>query len=201
MKERMSIRHLTKLLKKVGTALIVPIGTISLLIYTDTMDSLVRQRVQASSRWFEDRLFPMPDDRLIGINLSFYLSPAISKERSSEGMSVVLSPARCKSPEGVSLTRTFDDGNRDSFTDAIVTITSRASGRVSLTLTPRSGAAQVIYDSIVKDGEQVVFPGVAESFSSGLLILHLLDTKCCDGPWRPANSCQLDNSCTHSFLN
>jgi hypothetical protein len=180
-------------------AVVATSGMVLATIYKDTLTSLITPNLSYGFAWIQDHLFPMPDDKLIGAELRFYIPNNVNKGRSFEAVSVTFWPERCKRPEGASIVRTFDDGERDSYTNAIVTISCRASGRTLVTLTPQSGTTVTIYDGIFRDGEKKPFAGIPGSYYAGLLTLHLLDTKMPSGPWRLVNKCQLSNTCAEEL--
>ncbi|MDB5768044.1 MAG: hypothetical protein JWQ61_2858 [Collimonas fungivorans] len=176
-------------------AIVASTGGVLVEAYTGALTSFIKPTLAAGWKQMQDHLFPMPDDKLIAVSLQFFIPPNVNKERSAEGISATFWPARCKRPEGDSFKRPFDGGERDSYTNAIVNISCRASGRTLITLTPQSGTTHTLYDGILKDGEKLAFPGVPGSYYAGIVSLYLLDTKMPDGPWRPVNKCQINNSC------
>lgn len=184
---------------KVAIAVAASTGGVLLGTYNEALTGAIRPAAISAWEWIEDRLRPMPDGKDIGVAVQFYIPATIDKDRQFEGVSVTLPSARCKGREGASIERTFDDGLRDSYTNAIIKIACRASGRTLVTLTPESGAAQIVYDGIFKDGERVAFPGIPGSYYAGIVSLYLLDTTLPDGPWQPVNKCQINNTCAAEF--
>ncbi len=180
-------------------AVVASTGGVLLLTYTDALASFFKPTLSSVWAWTQDQVSPMSDDKLIGVDLRFYIPPNVDKGRSFEAVSATFWPKRCKRPEGASITRTFDGGERDSYTNAIISISCRASGRTMVSLTSQNGTTLTVYDGIFKDGEKITFPGIPGSYYAGTLTLHLLDTKMPDGPRRPINKCQITNTCEIEF--
>ncbi len=182
---------------QVMTAILVSTCTAVLVPYSDSVTSAVKELFTSVWAKGQDIFSPMPDDKILGVSLRFYPSQKDGHNHYLEDLSVTIWQSQCKAPEGKSILRTFDDhkADTDTSTQAIVGIACRASGRVKVTLTPQSGEPQVIYDGIPDDGEQHPYPGVAGSYSAGILSLYWLDTKEPEGPWVPVNKCQIDGSC------
>ncbi|WP_175762602.1 hypothetical protein [Burkholderia anthina] len=180
---------------KAVVAVVASTGGVLAATYNDALTSFIKPGLANAWAWTQDRISPMADDKLIGVSLTFFIPPNVDKGRSAESVSVTLSPEHCKRPDGVSIKKAYGDRERDSYTNAIVGISCRASGRTVVTLTPESGAAVTVYDGIPKDGEQVAFSGVTGSYYAGIASLYWLDKKMPDGPWVPVNKCQLTNTC------
>jgi hypothetical protein len=193
-------RWWNEMLSRTAVAVVLSTGSVLLLVYNAALTDFIKPTLVSGWEWAQDQLSPMSEDKLIGVNLMFYIPNNVNKERSFEAVSATFWPKRCKRPEGDSIVRTFDDGERDSYTNAIISISCRASGRTRITLTPESGTTLAIYDGIVKDGEKVPFPGVPGSYYAGLLTLYLLDIKMPDGPAVPVNKCQITNTCAEELF-
>lgn len=164
-------------------------------IYTDALKPVIT----SAWPWMQDQVQPLSDDKIIGVELRFYIPTSVDKNRSFEAVSATLWPNKCKRPEGASVMNTFDSGTRDSYTNAIVNITCRASGRTRVTLTPQNGSIATLYDGVFKDGEKISFAGVPGSYYAGILTFHFLNTKMPDGPRRSVNKCQITNTCAEEF--
>lgn len=187
------------MLKKAAMALVVASGLTLLAMYKEAFNSFIRPTLTSGWARVQDHLFPMPDDKIIAVALTFDIPTSVNTKISSEGMSATFWPTQCKRPGGASIVRSFDSGERNSYTNAIVSISCSASGRTLVTLTPQSGAAMTIYEGIFKDGEKIAFPGAPGSYYAGLLTLYLLDTKEPAGPRVPVNECQKSNTCAKEF--
>ncbi len=137
--------------------------------------------------WTQDQIFPMPIDQQIVAQLTFYISAKVDKDRSAEVMAVGLYGKDCRQPGGKTEVRTFDQGARDSYTDALVRGSCRPSGRTKVTITPRNGSPTVLYDGIFKNGEKIEFGGVPGSYEYGVLTLMFVGTREPSGPMVPVN--------------
>lgn len=184
---------------KAVVAIVASTGGVLAATYNDALTTFIKPGLANAWAWTQDRVSPMANDKLIGVGLMFYIPPNVDRGRSAEGVSVTLWPERCKRPGGVSIKKAYGDGERDSYTNAIVGISCRASGRTLVTLTPESGTAVTIYDGIPKDGEQIAFTGVPGSYYAGIVSLYWLDKKMPDGPWVPVNKCQRTNTCAEEL--
>jgi hypothetical protein len=175
------------MLKKIANALVVTTGVVLLATYNDALTSTVKPAIASAWDWLQDHLSPMESGKLIAVELRFFIPPNVDKERSFEAVSATVSAERCKHPGGKSITRSFDGGSRDSYTDAIVSISCRASGRTLVKLIPQSGAPVTVYDGFYKDGDRVPFPGIPGSYYAGMLTMYFLDEKIPSGPRVPVN--------------
>jgi hypothetical protein len=183
------------MLKKIMSALVVATGGALLYEYNDALSSMAKPTFSSAWAWAQDHLSPMESGKLIAVDLKFFIPSNVDKKRSVEGISATFPAARCRRPEGASITRSFDGGSRDSYTNAIVTISCRASGRTLVKLTPQSGAPVMVYDGIYNDGDQVPFSGMPGSYYAGMLTMHFLDEKLPSGPRVPVNKCQITKTC------
>lgn len=187
------------MMRNAALALVVATGLTLLATYKEVLTDVIKPTVNSGWAWLQDHFSPMSEDKIIAVELKFYIPSDVNKRRSFEAMSATFWPKRCKRPEGASIVRTFDSGGRDSYTNAIVRISCRASGRTLVTLTPQSGPILTVYDGIFKDGEVVSFPGVPGSYYAGLLSMYLLDTDMPAGPRVPINKCQINDTCAEKL--
>ena len=67
-----------------------------LAVYKDGLTKVVQPWVSEAFAWIEDPVRPMPDDKLVGINLTFWNPSDVDKQRQMEALSVTLSPKQCK---------------------------------------------------------------------------------------------------------
>jgi hypothetical protein len=188
------------MLKKIVSALVLTTSGALLVTYNDALSSIVKPTFVAAWAWTQDRLSPMESGKRIAVELRFFIPSTVDKERSFEAVSATFSAERCKRPGGASITRWFDGGARDSYTNAIVSISCRASGRTLVKLTPQSGAPVTLYDDIYKDGDKVPFPGIPGSYYAGMLTMYFFDEKMPSGPWVPVNKCQTTNTCAEELF-
>ncbi len=177
------------------TALLLATGGVALTAYQSDLTHVVKPWVSNAFAWTEDHIRPMPDDKLIGISLRFWDPLDTDKKRVFEGLSITIGPKQCRQPGGYELTRIFGDRDFNSYTQAFVHVICRASGRVVVTLIPRSGAAATVYDGRAKEWKQLPFPGVKGSYSYGDVVVTTLDRSPPAGAWRPVNKCHIINSC------
>jgi hypothetical protein len=106
---------------------------------------------------------------------------------SAEVMAVGLYGKDCRQPGGKTEIRTFDQGARDNYTDALVRGSCRPSGRTKVTITPRNGSPTVLYDGIFKNGEKIEFGGGPGSYEYGVLTLMHVGTRELSGPMMPVD--------------
>lgn len=181
--------------KRASIKMIAVSACVALGAYETGLKRVVEPWMSEAFGWMEDRMMPMADDKDIGIDIRFWDPGAADARTTAEGLSITLGPKQCRQPDGYALTRRFAGRDVNAATHAFVHVTCRASGRVTVTLTPRSGATATIYDGRAKEWERLPFPGVKDSYSYGDVTVVLLDRRPPAGPWKPVNRCQATNSC------
>lgn len=169
------------------TALLLATAAVLLTAYKSELMHVVGPWVSDAFAWTEDHVRPMPDDKLVGINLRFWDPSDADREQVFEALSITIGPKQCRQPGGYKFTRIFGDRDFNPSTYALVHVSCRASGRVAVTLIPRSGAAATVYDGHAKEWEQLPFPGVKGSYSYGDVVVTMLDLDLPAGPRRAAN--------------
>lgn len=149
-----------------------------------------------ASGWnlLQDHISPLSMDKQIGVSLRFYIPPSVDKAREFESKSVTLPAELCHKSESRPIVSNFDGGERDSYTNVIVRVSCRPSGRTKVVLAPQSGDVITLYDDIFKDGTRVEFPGVPGSYNAGVLSLYILGDEP-HGPLFPINKCMETNDC------
>ena len=173
--------------KSAGIALLSATGGAVVEAYSNFLSQNLSPLFLSLFAWTQDQIFPMPMDQQIVAQLTFYISEKVDKERSAEVMAVGLYGKDCRQPRGKTEVRTFDQGERDNYTDAIVRGSCRPSGRTKVTITPRNGSPITLYDGIFKDGEKIEFGGVPGSYEYGVLTLMHVGTKEPTEPMVPVN--------------
>lgn len=136
---------------------------------------------------YEDHFSPLPTDASLGINLRVFIPKAQGTDVSEESVSATIPGTLCLQPGGHRIVRAFDEEPNGHQTNAMMNITCRASGRVSVALSPQSGQTVQIYDGRFKDGDKVAFPGVPHSYYAGLLTMYRLDAVQPEGEWEDIN--------------
>ncbi|UXZ98911.1 hypothetical protein K3169_14070 [Pseudomonas phytophila] len=185
---------LKQYLKKALLGTTCAIGGAILGSSTDLLKEQLWPWLYGVGHYAEDVLDPISEDELIGVNLVFYIPPEFRKGHSSEGLSASIPAKQCLKGKH-QVIRNFDDTSDDHQTNAIVHITCRPSGRLTVSLTPQDGKIVEIYDGIFNDGDRASFPGVQGSYHAGILTMHWLNSVKPEGPLLPVNKCQIDNSC------
>jgi hypothetical protein len=193
--ETQAPRHADKWWKRASVGLLVATVGVPLAAYETGLKHVVEPWVSNAFAWAEDQVRPMPDDKLIGISLRFWDPSDADRSTTFEGLSITIGPKQCRQPGGYALTRVFADRDFNANTHAFVHVTCRASGRVTVTLIPRSGAAATVYEGRAKEWDQLPFPGVKGSYSYGDVVVTMWGRDLPAGPWRPVNKCQSTDSC------
>ena len=173
--------------KNAGIALLSATGGAVAEAYSNFLSQNLNPLFLSLVAWVQDQVFPMPLDQQIVAQLTFYISAKVDKERSAEVMAVGLYGKECRRPGGKIEVRTFDQGERDNYTEALVRGSCRPSGRTKVTITPRNGSPITLYHGIFNDGEKIEFGGVPGSYEYGVLTLILVGTKEPTGPRLPVN--------------
>ncbi|TBU79353.1 hypothetical protein DNK06_13160 [Pseudomonas daroniae] len=185
---------LQKNLSKGVIALAAAIGGACLEATTDILKKNVEPALLEAKYSLEDWWSPLAPDALLGISLNIYAPTEDGKLR-PEGASAAIPVARCRDPNWPGLVTPYSNSSLGFSTKAIISIHCRASGRISIDLLPQYGDTVRIFEGHFKDGEKVAFPGVADSYSAGVLVLHHLSNIEPVGPRVPVNKCQLTDSC------
>lgn len=188
-------KSLKKTISKGFIAIIVAVGGACLEASTDLIKNNFEPALVATRNFFEDQFSPLPDDALLGLNLTFYIPSAKAGETSAEGVSATISGSLCLKPNGHSIVRAFDESSHGHQTNAVIHLTCRPSGRISVSLAPQSGDSVKVYEGRFNDGDKVAFPGVPGSYYAGILTMHRLDAREPKGPWIPVNTCQQSTIC------
>ncbi len=176
-------------------AVIVAAGGVCLEASTDLIKNNFEPALMATRNFFEDQFFPIPDGALLGLNLTFYIPFAKAGDTSAEGVSATIPGSLCLKPNGHSIVRAFDESSYGHQTNAVIHLTCRPSGRISVSLVPQSGHRVKIYEGRFNDGDKVAFSGVPGSYYAGILTMYRLDAREPKGPWISINTCQQSATC------
>ncbi|EIH97701.1 hypothetical protein DEN96_26625 [Escherichia coli] len=176
-------------------AVIVAAGGACLEASTDLIKNNFEPALMATRNFFEDQFFPIPDGALLGLNLTFYIPFAKAGDTSAEGVSATIPGSLCLKPNGHSIVRAFDESSYGHQTNAVIHLTCRPSGRISVSLVPQSGHRVKIYEGRFNDGDKVAFSGVPGSYYAGILTMYRLDAREPKGPWISINTCQQSATC------
>lgn len=176
-------------------AVIVAAGGACLEASTDLIKNNFEPALMATRNFFEDQFFPIPDGALFGLNLTFYIPFAKAGDTSAEGVSATIPGSLCLKPNGHSIVRAFDESSYGHQTNAVIHLTCRPSGRISVSLVPQSGHRVKIYEGRFNDGDKVAFSGVPGSYYAGILTMYRLDAREPKGPWISINTCQQSATC------
>ena len=188
-------KSLKKTILKGLIAIIVAAGGACLESSTDLIKNNFEPALVVTRNFFEDKFSPIPDGALLGLNLTFYIPFDKARETSAEGVSATIPGSLCLKPNGHSIVHTFDESSYGHQTNAVIHLTCRPSGRISVSLVPQSGHSVKIYEGRFNDGDKVAFSGVPGSYYAGILTMHRLDALEPKGPWVPINTCQQSTIC------
>lgn len=162
---------------------------------TDLIKNNFEPALMATRNFFEDQFSPIPDGALLGLNLTFYIPFTKAGDTSAEGVSATIPGSLCLKPNGHSIVRAFDESSYGHQTNAVIHLTCRPSGRISVSLVPQSGHSVKVYEGRFNDGDKVAFSGVPGSYYAGILTMYRLDAREPKGPWIPVNTCQQSATC------
>lgn len=189
---------LKKTLTRGLITIFIAVGGACLEASTDMIKKNFQPALISARNYFEDKLSPIPENALIGLNMTFYIPSAKAGETSAEAVSATIPGLLCLGPNGHSIVRPFDESADRHQTNVMMRITCRPSGRISISLSPQSGQDVQLYEGKFNDGDKVSFPGVPGSYSAGILTMYRLDAIEPKGPWVPANKCMQSNTCNES---
>ncbi|MBU9856242.1 hypothetical protein [Rahnella bonaserana] len=181
--------------RKAQSIIILSIVTASLVPFNNAITNTVYSLLSGGKEYVRDVLFPLDNEKQIAIRLEFYLPTALDNNVTAETLSALLSSSYCKNSKKEPIILTPSDNKYATHTNTIVTVTCRASGKVTVKMISQSGSPQTIYESTPDGTEHIPFPGVPGSHFAGVLIVDLEGTKEPSGPWVPVNQCQLNNTC------
>lgn len=184
-----------KTISKGLIAIIMAAGGACLEASTDLIKNNFEPALMATRNFFEDQFSPIPDGALLGLNLTFYIPFAKAGDTSAEGVSATIPGSLCLKPNGHSIVRAFDESSYGHQTNAVIHLTCRPSGRISVSLVPQSGHSVKVYEGRFNDGDKVAFSGVPGSYYAGILTMYRLDAREPKGPWIPINTCQQSATC------
>ncbi|ELR0533333.1 hypothetical protein R3I79_003446 [Escherichia coli] len=184
-----------KTISKGLIAIIVAAGGACLEASTDLIKNNFEPALMATRNFFEDQFFPIPDGALLGLNLTFYIPFAKAGDTSAEGVSATIPGSLCLKPNGHSIVRAFDESSYGRQNNAVIHLTCRPSGRISVSLVPQSGHSVKIYEGRFNDGDKVAFSGVPGSYYAGILTMYRLDAREPKGPWISINTCLQSTTC------
>lgn len=137
--------------------------------------------------WAQDHVMPMPADQQIVAQLTFYMPAKLTTDHSAEIMGVSLLGRDCRRPGGKSDIGTYQFGDSETYTDAVVRASCRPSGKTRVTITPRNGSPIVLHDGFFNNGDQVEFGAVPGSYEHGVLTMLYVGTNQPSGPRVPVN--------------
>jgi hypothetical protein len=180
-----------KLLAKGLVAIFVAVGGACLETSTDLIKKNFQPVLVSSINYFEDKFFPIPENALFGINLTFYIPSTKAGGPSAEAVSATIPGALCLSANGHSIVRPFNESAGGHQTNVMM----RPSGRISIFLSPQSVQDVQVYEGNFNDGDKVSFPGMPGSYSTGILTMYRLNAMEPKGPWVPVNKCMQSNTC------
>ena len=186
---------LKKWITKGLIAILLAVGGACLEASSDLIKNNFEPTLVSVRNFLEDRLFPVPDSALIGINLTFYLPSAEAEEASAEGVSATIPGSLCLASNGNSIVHPFDESANGHKTNAIMHIACRPSGRISIFLSPQNGQRVEVYEGRFNDGDKVAFPGVSGSYNAGIVSMYRLDAIELQGSWEPVNKCPQSRAC------
>lgn len=157
---------------------------------TDLIKNNFEPTLVSARNFFEDKLSPIPDSAIIGLNLTFHMPSTTIGEILSDGFSATIPSSRCISPNGYNIVHAFNGAYNEYKNSMIIHITCRPSGRISISLSPQSGQEVKVYEGRFSDGDKVPFPGIQGSYHAGILSMYRLDAVEAEGEWKPLNNCQ-----------
>jgi len=183
-----------KILSSIGIITLTAITT----AYSSTIQNIITTSIPNIRNSIEDYIWPIDDDKYIGVNLRFYIPSDIDKKRSMEAVSLMINSTQCKQPDGFKFGQVFEDQYRDSYTKVFIQVSCRSSGRIQVKLTPLNGEITTVYDSVLKDWDRLSFSGVAGSYTYGEVIVTTIPSIDPDPPKIPVNKCLIGGNCDNS---
>ena len=175
------------LFKKARLAVLSATGGVFLGAYTSLITGYIGPFLTSMVEWTQDHFLPMPADQQIVAEARFFVTQKSGKPRSGEVMGVALKGADCLKPGGASDYDLFDFGDEVVYTNALLHATCRPSGKTKVTITPRNGNPQVLFNGFINGREQVEIGGVEGSYEYGMLTVSYVGMQKPTGPYRPIN--------------
>lgn len=188
-KWKQKIKTTIKPITKIIITIIIAICGALLEASTDLIKNHFEPALVSTRNFFEDKLSPIPESAVIGLNITFYIPSATIGEKLADGFSATIPGSLCTSPNGHSIVHSFHGSYDEYQNNMIIHITCRPSGRILISLSPQSGHEVKVYEGRFNDGDKVPFPGIPGSYHAGILTMHRLDAVKAEGEWEPVNTC------------